>query len=185
MRLTTVQRRRPIPPPIRRLGRHPLEPIAQRPSLTSSWAAARRTDTPPATISDTTITWPLLSFAIPRSASSRGTRRVQPQAAPAKTRCVSSGDRQRASLGDSLHLFVLVKNRLQFAAMRLELTAACFPGSCARTRGSAPAWGVTADICDALDSAARARGASTLFVLNPPPRRLTDRFPRTTCEGFA
>ena len=65
------------------------------------------------------------------------------------------------------HLYILMKNRLDFLRMRLGLTAAWFPDVHMREMASSPRWGYTADLLEQIRDLAAEQGAATVFVLIP------------------
>ncbi len=65
------------------------------------------------------------------------------------------------------HLFLLVKNRLWFLAMRLGLSARYLPPALLRANASSESWQVTGETCRMIADEARGHGVEVLFVLLP------------------
>lgn len=65
------------------------------------------------------------------------------------------------------HLFVFFKTRLRTVLMRAGLTPVEVPPNLKRSEANSGRWAVTADILAGIDSAAKARGIPTMYMLIP------------------
>jgi lysophospholipase L1-like esterase len=82
------------------------------------------------------------------------------------------------------HLFILAKNRLQYALMRVGLTASYFPKALLTSQASSERWKTTANILEEIAVIAKHHNLQTLFVLIPSPSEADFEKGQRTAKAF-